>query len=132
MARIKFDYGWLSSFENIMTYTALPGWNWKDYHSVVRVSLIAMLNHTKPIHTLIDLSANDPFPGGLAAHARTFGKPLNPHISGQVVVVGVPLAELERLGVAKSRRLSTPHGQVIFVDNREDASSLFNVLMWPG
>lgn len=127
MARIQFNYGWYDEAHTVMSYTALPGWNWKDYHAVVRVSLMSMLTHSQPVHTLIDLSANVPFPGGLAAHARTFGKPLNPYISGQVVVVGVPLSQLERLGVATSRELRTPHGQVHFVDTLADVRLYFSV-----
>lgn len=125
MARIQFDYNWYTDKQRVMRYVALPDWTWRDFHAVVQVSQIRMMGKTDPIHVLIDFSAtNPPFPNGIAAHARTFGKKHQPILSGNAVVIGLPNAELTKLGVSQSRTMTTPDGVVRFVDDEDGARQI--------
>lgn len=126
--RILFDYGWHNEEKTVVRYAALDNWNWKDYHSVVRVSLYTVQSQPNEVHTLIDLTTGhrDRFPNGLAAHARTFGKKLAPNLSGYAVVVGVPSSALQQLGVEQSRVLQTADGETHFVDTVEAAQAVLD------
>jgi len=125
--RIQFDYGWLDDNKTVVRYAARDNWTWKDYHSVVHVSLYAVQSQPQIVHTLINFSTGkrDRFPSGIAAHARTFGKKLAPNFSGKAVVVGVPEDALKTLGVATSRVLESADGEVHFVDDEDAARAIF-------
>jgi hypothetical protein len=124
--RIEFDYGWFDDEKTVVRYAARDNWTWKDYHSVVHVSLYAVQSQPHTVHTLIDFSTGkrERFPGGVAAHARTFGKKLTPNFSGKAVVIGVPEDSLKRLGVLQSRVLEAADGEVHFVEDEENARAI--------
>ena len=128
--RIQFDYNWYNDDKTVIRYAARDNWTWKDYHSVVRASLYAVQSQPGPVHTLIDFSTGhrDKFPGGLAAHARTFGKQLTPNLSGDAVVIGVPPDALAKLGLTETRELPTADGTAHFVDTEDDAQTILETL----
>lgn len=127
MSRIQFDYAWHNEAKTVMRYSARDNWTWKDYHAVVHVSQFAFMNMDGPVHVLIDFSTGqrDRFPGGIAAHAQTFGKRHSPALSGKAVVIGVPADALSKLGVSESRKLVTADGEVRFVATSDDAADIF-------
>ncbi len=124
--RIQFDYGWHTDDQSIMRYSARDNWTWKDYHAVVHVSQFALGNVEGPVHVLIDFSTGqrERFPGGLAAHARTFGKRNVDALSGKAVVVGVPADALAALVLDETRRMVTTDGEAHFVDTLAEADAL--------
>ncbi|MEL6150783.1 MAG: hypothetical protein AAFU54_07250 [Chloroflexota bacterium] len=124
--RIQFDYGWFNDEKTVIRYAARDNWTWKDYHSVVHVSLYAVQSQQHPVHVMIDFSSGkrDRFPSGIAAHARTFGKKLAPNFTGKAIVIGVPEDALQKLGVAQSRVLQGADGDVHFVDDEDAALAL--------
>jgi hypothetical protein len=126
MSRIQFDYQWHNDDKTVMRYSARDNWTWKDYHAVVHVSQFAFMNLDHPVHVLIDFSTGhrERFPGGINAHAQTFGKRLSPTLSGKAVVIGVPADALAKLGVSESRKLIVGDGEARFVDTLDQAEAI--------
>jgi len=124
--RIRFDYEWYGEGKRVIRYNARDDWTWKDFHSVTHVSQHAVAAATEPVHVMIDFStgARDRFPGGIGAHARTFGKRHNETFSGKAVVVGLPDAVLAKLGVSEGDVLPTADGEAHFVADEAAADAL--------
>ncbi len=128
---IRFE--WYNPEKTIMRYIAEPEWNWHDYHRVVRVSVYQMMSlPEKSVHSLIDLrlSINGRFPLGAMAHSRTFGKRYMPALSGNAIVLGMPLHILQTLPQT-NRVLEGQDGRVYFVDNEEDIAPLLDTWKVP-
>lgn len=117
--RIQFDYNWYDEAKTVIRYAARDNWTWKDYHSVVRVSLYTVQTQPHTVHTLIDFSTGnrEKFPAGVGAHAQTFGKKLTPNLSGKAIVIGMPQATLAQLGVSTTRLMSTSDGEIHFIEH---------------
>jgi hypothetical protein len=126
--RIQFDYGWYDDDKRIIRYAARDNWTWKDYHAVVHVSLYAIQSQPHTVHSVIDFSTGTrpKFPSGIAAHARTFGKPLTPNLSGNAVVLGVPPDAMAKLNVSTAGTITTPDGTVHFVKNSEELETILH------
>lgn len=109
-----------------MRYIVEGDWNWHDYHRAVRVSLFAMINHPRTVHSLIDLRASGraALPAGFGAHARTFGKRGTPALSGKAVVLGVRLEQLPPSILDADGTLATPDGRVYFAQSEDEARAL--------
>ena len=124
--RIQFDYAWDNDAKTVMRYSARDNWNWKDYHAVVRASLFTIQSQPHPVHTLLDFSTGSRvrFPAGIGAHSQSFGKKLSPNQSGKAVVIGVPADALAKLGLGASAVLTTPDGEVHFVQSDAEARAL--------
>jgi hypothetical protein len=124
--RIKFDYAWYGEGRRVIRYSARDGWTWKDFHAVTHVSQHAATAATEPVHVIIDFSTGvvERFPGGAAAHARTFGKRHNDAFSGKAIVIGLPDAVLTKLGVHMGGVLPTSDGEAHFVADEAAARAL--------
>ncbi len=119
--QIRFAYTWVDPEKTILRYTAKAGWNWRDYHACARVATIMLKPGQTPIDILIDLSASERIPSGMAAHGRTFGKRLVPALSGRAAVIGLPAADLHTLIPDGSGLLPTEDGQVYFAPSEVEA-----------
>jgi hypothetical protein len=122
---VRFE--WVTPEKKIIRYIVEGDWNWKLFHTCVRISLFAMHNHPHPVDTLIDLrgSTRPQMPAGLAAHARSFGKKHTPALSGRAVVIGLPAADLAALNLDAHNTLITPDGSVVFAEDEQAAYTIF-------
>lgn len=106
--------------KTVMRYIIEGDWNWKQFHTCVRISLFTLHNQPPPVDTLIDLrgSTRLRLPAGFAAHVRAFGKKLSPVLSGRAVVIGLPRADEDTLNTGPERTLTNlSGGPVYFVDD---------------
>ena len=129
---VQFKFEWFDEEKRTLRYVALgDAWNWKDYHMVVRVALVTLLQHPHPIDSVIDLreSTRPSMPSGLHAHVRTFGKKVYPVVSGRAIVIGMPAhaTEVLRPFLNTEGHLETPDGFIAFVDDDDAARQLLAV-----
>ena len=119
---MAFKFQWADEDKTVMRYVIEGDWNWRDYHVVVRQSLFSMHRHDQPVDSLVDLrgSTRPSLPSGAANHMRSFGKKHTPALSGRALVLGVSAEQAAELG-AVDGRLSTPDGEVVFVDDDDAA-----------
>lgn len=132
---MSFRFEWLDAKKTTMCYRATGDWNWKDYHTCVRMSLFALHRAgTENVHSLIDLrgSTRPAMPSGLAAHVRTFGQQRHGALSGRAVVIGLPAEDEAALETGEERILTTADGAVYFVDGEEAARQLLASWALPG
>ena len=59
-------------------------------------------------------------PAGASAHVRSFGRATQVRLTGRAVVIGMPTAERQRLGVSADQTLATADGFVKFVDSEAE------------
>lgn len=119
--QILFAYQWANAEKTILRYSAKPGWTWRDYHACARVATLNLASRTTPVDILIDLTASERIPAGMAAHSRTFGQPLVPALTGRAAVIGLPDDALHALLPDGSRLMPTEAGQVYFAASEAEA-----------
>jgi len=115
--------------QTVMRFRAEGVWNWNDYHKAVRMAMFTLHKHDKPVDVIVDLSGTDHLPGGALAHVRSFGKRLNPNMTGRAVVIDLD-ADTERALLAGNDARLLRHGEqtIYFVDSDAEARALLNVL----
>lgn len=123
---MAFRFQWDNDEQTVMRLIAEGDWNWRDYHHVARASMFSMLHVQHTVHVLIDLrnSTRTKMPGGIKAHAATFGKPLSKSGSGYAVVLGMPEDPAKLLPLAKDGTFVTPTGRVYFARSEEEAQEI--------
>ena len=126
MTPLLFTFGWYDDDKTALLYAARGQWTWRDYHAAVRMSLFSLHGHDRIADSVIDFrgSERDRLPGGLAAHARTFGKRLHPGLSGRAVVIGLGAEAETALGVDGARRINGADGEIRFVDDDDAAQAV--------
>ena len=125
-----FTYTWDDPDNlSVMRFTATDPWTWNDYHKAVRMALFTLHNHPQPVDLIIDLSPATRLPGGALAHVRSFGKRLNPSMTGRVIVIGLD-AEIEaRLRAGRDERVLQMQDRTIyFADDEAAAQAILSQL----
>ncbi|MCU0497153.1 MAG: hypothetical protein MUF87_07380 [Anaerolineae bacterium] len=122
------EYSWFNDQQMAIRYTASGQWDWKDYHTCVRMSLFLLHQHPHQVDSVIDLRNGTRLPAGLAPHVRTFGKRGHPQLTGRALVIGMPTDALIKLGVDDQRRLITPDGIIQFVQT--DSELIATLATW--
>lgn len=130
---VQFRFEWIDPEKRAIRYVAEGSeWNWKDYHTCVRVSLVTLSNHPHLVDSVIDLreSTRPKMPSGVVAHARSFGKKHFPVVSGRAIVLGMPPEAMEQLAPLcdVQGRLVTPDGYIVFV--ADDAAMQRQLEAW--
>ena len=119
---MPFTFQWENEERTLIRYIATGDWNWKDYHTVVRISLFSIPKTVTLVDSIIDFtgSTRPALPAGLLGHVRTFGKKHHASLSGRAIVIGLPKSGEAQLNAQDSRQFITPDGMVQFVDSEDD------------
>lgn len=125
---MSVEYQWFDDRQTAIQYIASGMWDWKEYHTCVRMSLFLLHQHPHPVDSVIDLRHGTRLPAGLAPHVRTFGKRGHPQLTGRAAVIGMPTDALIKLGVDDQQRLITPDGFVQFV--KDDSELIATLTAW--
>lgn len=119
---MPFDFKWDNPEKTVIRYRAQGDWNWKDYHTCVRVSLFSLPKGDIVVDSIIDLrdSTRPKMPSGVLGHVRSFGRKHHPTLSGRAILIGLPKEAESQLGLNDQRQLPTTDGMVQVVDTDDD------------
>ena len=120
-----FTSAWDDDSQSVMRFRAEGVWNWNDYHKAVRMAMFSLHKHDRPVDVIVDLSSTDHLPGGAVAHVRSFGKRLNPNMTGRAIVIGLDTQTEQALLAGGTARILR-HGEqtIYFVDSDTEAQAL--------
>lgn len=127
---MAFRFQWYDENQRVMQIIAEGDWNWRDYHAAARIASFRIANAPHTVDTLIDFrqSERTKKPGGLSAHASSFGKKQMPPMSGDAVVLGLPPDWQATLPLDEDKSLATKDGRVYFAQSEEEAQAILQRL----
>lgn len=128
---MPFRFAWYDDEKTVMRLIAEGNWNWRDYHAAARACTFSMMNEQPgKITILIDLrgSTREKLPAGIAAHSMSFGKILTPALTGNAVLLGMPLDAWQNLPLNDDGILHTNDGRVYYAADEAEALAILQKL----
>lgn len=121
---MPFSVSWFDEEQTVQQLSAEGDWNWRDYHRTAHVAAVNLMNHPQPVDRVVDFrgGTRDRFPGGGAAHARSFTKKTSPKLTGRVIVIGMP--DAVQASLTTTGELATDDGLLVFADSEDAARQI--------